>query len=183
MSSPVGALGPPRLAVSRCLLGAPVRYDGRHKLQPWLAEISNEDMVLLPICPEVEAGLGVPRAPIALYQVADERRVREVAGEGDHTAALDAVLRRRQAELATEGLDGFVFQARSPSCGLAGVPVHDEHGAVLDTGAGRFAAGIVAAFPQLPVAEAHTLAEPATRAAFLERVRAHHRQRVRPAPV
>src|SRR5213080_2301917 len=57
---------PLRLGISACLLGQAVRYDGGHKRDPFLAETLGRFVEWVPVCPEVELGLGVPREPIRL---------------------------------------------------------------------------------------------------------------------
>ena len=54
----------PRVGVSACLLGENVRYDGRHKLDPDMVDTLSQYFELVPVCPEVEMGLGVPREPM-----------------------------------------------------------------------------------------------------------------------
>jgi uncharacterized protein YbbK (DUF523 family) len=161
-----------RIGVSSCLLGARVRYDGGDKFHAGVAALARE-FALVPLCPEVAIGLGVPRPPIQVARVGGALRVVGVADRGlDVTEALDRVA----GDAALAGLDGYVFKSRSPSCGLQ-VPVFDEAGAVVGDGQGRFAAGVRARFPGLPVAEEAALADPTAVAGFAARVRAHHARR------
>ncbi len=132
----------PRLGVSHCLLGAAVRYDGGHRRCDWLADVLAPHVDLVPVCPEVEAGLSTPREPMHLDA---DRRLRGNDSGRDFTPALADFLARRTPELAAAGLDGFVLKSRSPSCGLAP--------------SGLFAAALVEALPALPVTEETTLAE------------------------
>ena len=50
-----------RLGISRCLLGEEVRYDGRHNRDNFLTGVLGRYVEWVPVCPEVEAGLGTPR--------------------------------------------------------------------------------------------------------------------------
>ena len=50
-----------KVGISTCLLGERVRYDGGHKLDPFLSETLGQYMEYVPVCPEVECGLPVPR--------------------------------------------------------------------------------------------------------------------------
>lgn len=160
----------PLVAVSACLAGDRVRYDGRDQTRPWIADLAAE-VELLRVCPEVELGLGVPRPPIQM--VAGGGLVR-VGGGADLAPAMSSLAQQRLSELAPR-LRGYVFKARSPSCGLD-VPVFASAVAgadVVERAPGRFAAAVRARFPGLPVAEDEELADAARRAAFLARVWAY----------
>lgn len=163
------------VGVSACLLGEPVRYDGGDKRQPWIEELRAE-VELVGICPELELGLGVPRPPI---QMVPGGGLQVVGGGRELGPAMAALATRRGEELAAR-LAGYVWKARSPSCGLS-APVFassDASAAVLGREPGRFAAALLQRFPDLPVAEEEALATPRGRAAFLARVRAY-----RPGPL
>ncbi|MBF0285415.1 MAG: DUF523 and DUF1722 domain-containing protein [Magnetococcales bacterium] len=164
---------PPRLAVgvSRCLLGDPVRYDGDHKRQPWLDETLGAWCRLVPVCPEVEAGLGLPREPMRLEGPPDAPRLLTLHTRRDLTAPLLAWREQRLAQLANEGLRGFVLKSRSPSCGAAGVALHpDAEGASEPVGTGLFAQALRQRFPLLPLEEEERLRDPPWRENFVERL-------------
>jgi uncharacterized protein YbbK (DUF523 family) len=162
-----------RLGVSACLLGEAVRYDGGHKRDAVVVELLGPRAQWVPVCPEVELGLGVPRAPIQL--AGDPRAPRLVVAETgeDLTGRMRRFTEARLDELARLDLDGYVLKAASPSCGPAGVPVQGTPGA---TGAGLFAAALAARFPDLPVEDERRLADPAVRAGFVERATARARR-------
>jgi uncharacterized protein YbbK (DUF523 family) len=159
-----------RIGISACLMGECVRYDGGHKLDRHLTEILGPHFEFVPVCPEVECGLPVPRAPMHLTGDAGAPRliVRDT-GE-DHTERLLDWANRRAAELHAAGLRGFIFRSRSPSCGLHDVRLHDANGAPVDAGAGLWARIFTRTFPDLPVEEDECLRDPARREAFLSRV-------------
>jgi uncharacterized protein YbbK (DUF523 family) len=130
----------------------------------------------------VEVELGVPRPPMRLVRISGEARLVTPATGADHTAAMRAWAARRLDELAAAGLSGYVLKSRSPSCGLAGVPLFDSglpEGRETGAGSGLFAAALAARFPDLPVAEETALADPARRERFLARVFARHRAELR----
>lgn len=169
---------PVRLGVSACLLGREVRYDGRHRRDRFLTEELGAHVEWVPVCPELDLGLGVPREPIHLVRGPGDLRLVGVRSQAEHTAAMRAYARRRVDTLAASGLDGYVLKSRSPSCGLGDVPVHDPTtGEVVGHDRGRFAAELTARLPLLPVIEEATLRSPADRDRFLERVCVHHRWR------
>jgi uncharacterized protein YbbK (DUF523 family) len=172
-----GTSGRPRVGVSSCLLGEEVRYDGGHKRDSFLADVLGEIIEWVPVCPEVEMGLGVPRPPMQLVGLGGDTRLVTPSTGADHTAAMSAWAARRLEELAALNLSGYVLKSRSPSCGLHGVPVFDLDGESAGEGRGLFAAALATRFPDLPIAEENALADPHRRAGFLSQVLALHRSR------
>ncbi|GAA1756857.1 DUF523 and DUF1722 domain-containing protein [Streptomonospora arabica] len=165
----------PRVGASSCLLGAAVRYDGGHCRSPFLADVLDRYVDWVPVCPEVEIGLGVPREPLRLER--GEGGDRAVAGRSraDRTDELRAVADRRSAGL--DRLDGYVLKDASPSCGLFGLPVVEDGHRVGAEGRGAFAARLTEIRPDLPVEEQGRLGDPVLRERFFERVFAHARLR------
>jgi uncharacterized protein YbbK (DUF523 family) len=165
-----------RLGVSACLLGEDVRWDGRNKRDPFVVEVLGAVVEWVPVCPEVELGLGVPREPIRLVgPAASPRLVAERSGQ-DHTRAMLRLAEARVRELSRLDLDGYVTKRDSPSCGLSRVPVHPARGGPpRRAGAGLFARVLAARLPRLPLVEEPALADGAARARFLARVRAYRR--------
>ncbi len=166
------------IGVSACLLGNPVRYDGDHKRTPYITDILGQHAALIPVCPEVEMGLPVPREPIRLESHGETSSVRLIApGSGiDRTEQMAAFCHRRLMELRDMNLCGYIFQARSPSCGMAQVKVfHPGTDAPELVGTGLFAAALIRAFPLLPAIENDTLENAESRHHFLLQVFALHR--------
>lgn len=163
MSSPL------RIGISACLLGHAVRWDGGHKRDAGLLEGLDVTIEWVAVCPELELGLGVPREPIHLRRRADALRLVGVASGRDWTMAMETYAARRARELAALELDGYVSKARSPSCGLRELPIHDASGArvVAQDGVGRFAAALRELLGDLPLVEEYELASAAGRAEFL----------------
>jgi uncharacterized protein YbgA (DUF1722 family)/uncharacterized protein YbbK (DUF523 family) len=173
----------PRIGISQCLLGAEVRYDGGHKRDPFLVETFGRFVEWIPVCPEVEVGMGTPREPIHLVASPDgvpsgEHRVRllGVRSQHDWTRDMDRWRRMRVRELARENLSGYVLKKDSPSCGLERVRVHDN-GNVSRAGRGLFAQALLDAFPNLPIEDEGRLHDPRLRDNFVERVFAYQRVR------
>lgn len=170
-----------RIGVSSCLVGQEVRYDGQHKLDRVVTAVLGEQFELVPVCPELELGLGVPREPIHLVRAPDRAGGLRLLGNlsaTDHTDAMVRWAERRIDELRRLGLGGYVFKARSPSCGVYSVPIQDGDRETRD-GVGLFARAFREALPLVPVEEEGRLADPALRATFVERVLAFAR---RPPP-
>jgi len=158
------------------LLGNPVRYDGDHKRNSYIVDTLTAYFDFHPFCPEVGIGLGVPRPPIRLVMTDNGLRVVGVKNKKqDVTDVLKAYSLARESEVAQ--LSGFIFKKGSPSCGTEGVAVFDTSGAVVASGAGLFAAVIMARFPALPVVEERHLQETLLRENFVERVIIYHQWR------
>lgn len=167
----------PIIGVSACLLGEPVRYDGRGRRDAWVSEVLARDFALESICPEMAIGLGVPRPPIEL--VARAGRIAALGVEDPGTEVTDALEALAAAVAGRLGavLAGYVFKARSPSCGVGSVPLHAApSGRVIGMTSGRFAAALQRALPGLPVAEEAGLGTAAARRDFLARARDRARE-------
>ena len=167
----------PRIGVSSCLLGEEVRWDGGHKREPFLLEVLGREVEWVPVCPEVEIGLGTPRPPMNLVRIGGETRLITAETGADHTAAMRSYAERRVEELARERLAGYVFKKDSPSCGLERVKLYPADGGDPRREArGLFAEALVHRFPDLPVEEEDGLRDPVRRGRFLAGVRARSRQ-------
>jgi uncharacterized protein YbbK (DUF523 family) len=165
--------------VSACLLGDAVRYDGGHKRDPILTIVLGPLVEWVSVCPEVEAGMGVPREPIQLVDEGGRIRLRAVRSGIDHTDSMSAFVDAKLTALAAEHLSGYILKADSPSCGLSQVPVVRPGGASTPTGVGLFAQALLERFPELPIEDERRLADPAIRDAFLDRVFAYAQRRHR----
>ncbi|HYX90342.1 MAG TPA: DUF523 and DUF1722 domain-containing protein [Myxococcaceae bacterium] len=164
-----------RIGVSACLLGHEVRWDGQHKRDAWLVEVLGPRVEWVPVCPEVEIGLGVPREPIRL--VGDPRAPRLVSESGvDLTQRMRTWAQRRTRELEALDLCGYVLKEGSPSCGMERVRVHPARGGrTRRQGTGAFARVLTKQLPLLPIEEERRLCDAQVREAFLERIFAYAR--------
>jgi len=166
-----------RLGVSACLLGREVRYDGGHKRDRFLTDTLGPFVEWVPVCPEVEIGLGVPRDTIRLVGDAPAPRlVVERTGE-DLTARMRRYAQARTRELESLELHGYVLKRGSPSCGLFRVRLYDNAGGVRGDATGAYAGVLTERLPLLPVEEEGRLGDPALRENFIERVFAMARWR------
>jgi len=158
-----------RLGISACLLGEKVRYDGGHKLDHYLTETLGPFVDWVPVCPEVETGLGIPREPMRLVGTAKEWRLKTRRTHVDHTDRMLKWARVRLRELSGEQLSGYIFKSRSPSSGLR-VKVYSEEGVSGPVGTGIWAGAFMAANPLLPVEDEGRLRDAGIRENFIERV-------------
>lgn len=162
---------PLRIGISACLLGQRVRYDGDHKRHENIVDVLSQWAELLPVCPEVAIGLGVPREPIRLEGSAESVRAIGIINRQDVSEELRAYGRKAAARLA--GVSGYVFKSKSPSCGLRSAKLHTDAGEILQSGVGLYAAEMIHAMPSMPVEEESQLDSLAQCEHFIERVRAY----------
>lgn len=164
------------LGVSSCLLGQKVRFDAGHKQDSFLIDTLARYAEFVPICPEVDIGLGIPRESIRLE--GDPRNPRLVAPKSgrDLTERMQEYSERRVEELAPLNLHGYVLKSKSPSCGMVHVRLYQvQGGGVSKNGVGIYAAALLRRFPTLPVEEEGRLHDPALRENFVERLFARRR--------
>jgi uncharacterized protein YbgA (DUF1722 family)/uncharacterized protein YbbK (DUF523 family) len=166
-----------RVGVSSCLLGETVRYDGGHKRDVYLREVLGRFVEWVPVCPELESGLGVPRPPMRLVRDGDSVRLVEIESGADHTRAVARWASGRLRSLRALALCGYVLKKDSPSCGMERVKVFGGAGLPRRDGVGIYARALRGAFPNLPVEEEGRLRDPDLRENFIERVFAYARLR------
>lgn len=167
-----------KIGISACLLGQQVRYDGGHNHDPFLVDTLGRYVAFVPVCPEVECGLGVPREAIQLTGDPASPRLMTVHSGQDLTRRMAEFAARRVDELAAEELCGFIFKSRSPSSGMEGVKVYpNDGGDPLTTGVGLFAKAFMTRFPLLPVEDESRLQDPGRRENFITRIFAFKRRR------
>jgi uncharacterized protein YbgA (DUF1722 family)/uncharacterized protein YbbK (DUF523 family) len=178
----------PRIGISSCLLGQPVRFDAGHKRDPFLVETFGPHVEWVPVCPEVEAGFGTPRETMSLVLREPQVRERGARFDGrnialvlntqqtDVTDKLVGYARRRVKTLAHERLSGYVLKQDSPSCGMERVKVYTPKGTER-AGRGLFAEALMGRLPNLPVEEEGRLSDPRILENFIERVFAYRRLR------
>jgi uncharacterized protein YbgA (DUF1722 family)/uncharacterized protein YbbK (DUF523 family) len=166
---------PIRIGISACLLGERVRYDGGHKRDVYIVETLGRHVEWIPVCPEVEMGLGTPRETLRLVRIGDDVRMVMPKTGADYTREMREYAQRRVKELGREVLHGYILKKDSPSCGMERVRLFDAKGVPAKSGRGLFAEVLLSHFPNLPVEEEGRLSDPRLRENFIERVFAYHR--------
>jgi uncharacterized protein YbgA (DUF1722 family)/uncharacterized protein YbbK (DUF523 family) len=166
-----------RIGISACLLGHEVRFDRGHKRDAFLSDTFGRFVSWVPVCPEVECGLGTPRESMRLVDRGSGIRLVTVRSNVDMTARLAEYAEERVARLAQEDLCGYVLKKDSPSCGLERVKVYDANAVPSRTGRGLFAARLLDRMPDLPIEEEGRLSDPRLRENFIQRVFAYRRLR------
>lgn len=164
-----------RIGVSACLLGAKVRYDGQHKLDNWIAGTLGRFATFVPICPEMDIGLGSPRESIRLTRVHGAVHLTAPKSGADHTKTMRHYATGKCDTLADLDISGYILKKDSPTCGMERVRIYDGTGTPSRTGRGLFAEVLLERFPLLPVEEEGRLKDPWLRENFIERLFAYRR--------
>jgi uncharacterized protein YbgA (DUF1722 family)/uncharacterized protein YbbK (DUF523 family) len=159
-----------KLGISSCLLGEKVRYDGGHKLDHFIIGTLGKFVEFVPVCPEVECGLGVPREAMHLVSSPEGPRLVTIRTQVDYTERMLAWAQKRVVELEQEDLCGFIFKSGSPSSGMERVKIYYGKGEPARTGVGMFAREFMQHVPLLPVEDEGRLHDPDLRENFLERL-------------
>jgi uncharacterized protein YbbK (DUF523 family) len=166
-----------RIGISACLLGQNVRYDGGHRHDRYITDAFGRFFEWVPICPEVEYGLPIPREAMRLFGDPANPRLVTIRTHIDHTDGMLAWAEKRLETLAALDLCGFIFKSRSPSSGMAAVKVYGDAGVVVEKGVGIFAGAFMKRFPLLPVEEDGRLNDPFLRGNFIERIFVYRQRR------
>lgn len=160
-----------KIAVSACLMGEKVRHDGSHRHDSFLTQTLSRFCELIPICPEVEAELGLPREAMHLESEGKEIRLIGSKSGRDLSSQLIKLTNKRMKFLAQEKIMGYIFKKRSPSCGISGIAVIDGQTKKLaHMGPGIYAQEFMINFPKIPVIDDGRLHNPELREAFFEKV-------------
>lgn len=175
MSAISGPGDSPLVGVSSCLLGNNVRYDGGHKLDRFIRDRLGSFVRFVPVCPEVECGLSIPREAMRLVNTGDAIKLLTQKTQTDITPRMTAWAEQKITDLKELPLCGFIFKSRSPSSGMKGVKVYTDKGGVTKTGIGIFAKAFMEAFPDLPVEDEGRLNDDGIRENFIERLFVMHR--------
>jgi uncharacterized protein YbgA (DUF1722 family)/uncharacterized protein YbbK (DUF523 family) len=166
-----------RLGVSACLMGEKVRYDGGHKWDRYLTDTLGQYVTYVPVCPEAECGLGIPREAMRLTGDPASPRLVTIRSGVDLTGRMTAWARERVRQLETENLCGFIFKKDSPSSGMERVKVYNDQGMPEKKGVGLFARAFMDHFPLIPVEDEGRLHDPKLRENFIEQIFALKRWR------
>ena len=168
---------PIKIGISSCLLGNEVRYDGSHQHDRYITGTLGNFFEFVPVCPEVECGLPVPRETMRLVGESTSPRLVTTKTNIDHTEKMQRWAEVRVKELETEDLHGFIFKRKSPSSGMERVKVYGENKIPQNTGVGIFARAFMEHFPLLPVEEDGRLHDIHLRENFIERIFIYKRWR------
>lgn len=147
----------PKIGISACLVGMRVRYDGTAKRQQQIVTFFTGKADLIPVCPETGCGLGVPRETIHLIGDPAMPRLETTVTKRNITAQMQSWIETTLTELVLlHNIKGFIFKARSPSCGYKDTPVRQADGASI-IGQGLFAQAVSLNLPHIICADEEML--------------------------
>ena len=159
-----------RVGISSCILGNPVRWNAGHKLDKYLTHTLGQFVEYVPVCPEVEVGLGVPRESMRLVGDPERPRLITFKSKTDHTDKMVRWADKRVKALEKENLCGFIFKSDSPSSGMIRVKVYNDKGMPHKVGVGIFARAFMNHFPSIPVEDDGRLNNPQIRENFIQQI-------------
>lgn len=171
------AEAPLRIGVSSCLLGEEVRYDGGHKRSRFVVDELGKWLEFIPVCPEVEIDMGIPRPPIRIERTDGQLRLVAPKTGEDFTRRMSRYSQERIEKLRKEQLDGYILKKGSPSCGPFRIRIYSKGQPTHRDEVGFFAAELQRQWPQLPVEDEGRLCDNAIRENFIERIFVHNRWR------
>ncbi len=121
-----------KILVSACLLGKKCKYNGGDNYSPAIVEFV-KDQEVIPVCPEMRAGMGCPRIPIEIVDgVLMDRNGKNV------DASMRAAIKEILAEIQDEEISCAILKSRSPTCGVRQVYDGTFSGKLI-SGSGLFA--------------------------------------------
>jgi len=159
-----------KIGISSCLLGNNVRYDGGHQHDRYITDTLGRFFTWVPVCPEAECGLGIPREAMRLIGEPESPRLFTIHSGIDHTDRMLQWVMKKCKELENKGLCGFIFKNKSPSSGIGGVKIYSPSGMPDRKGVGIFGGAFMKHFPLIPVIDDGRLHDPILRENFIERV-------------
>lgn len=165
------------IGVSSCLLGNKVRFDGGHKHDRYITGTLGTFFDFVPVCPEVECGLPIPREAMRLVGDPEAPLLLTSRTGVDHTKRMKDWTISRVEQLADNDLCGFIFKSKSPSSGMERVKVYGKNNMPRPVGVGLFARAFMERFPLIPVEEEGRLHDMVLRENFIESVFVYRRWR------
>jgi uncharacterized protein YbbK (DUF523 family) len=153
MNNPPQATQLITVGISTCLLGEKVRFDAGHKHDKYITDILGAHFQFIPVCPELEVGMGVPREPVRLVGTVKNPHMIGIKSATDWTERMNAYSKERVKQLEFYNLSGYIFKADSPSCGMERVRVYSDKGMPTRTGQGLYTRVFVKHFPLIPLEE------------------------------
>lgn len=159
-----------KIGISTCLIGEKVRYDGGHKHDRYITDTLGQYFEWIPVCPEVEYGLPIPREAMHLIGNPASPRLVTIRTGIDHTEGMYKWAENKLKQLEKETLCGFIFKSKSPSSGIGGVKVYTPSGIPSSSGIGIFGGTFTRYFPLIPVIDDVRLHNPNLRENFVDQV-------------
>ena len=156
------------IAISACLLGYAVRYDGAHQRNEIIIQQLGEHFNIIPVCPEVEIGLSVPREKIELHQRG--MKIHLLSSRQPVIDLTEQMIEYASIFLKNHQISGVILKDKSPSCGVKNCKQYDEAGDMQRKGTGIFAARIMQLEPNLPMLQSHLIVQSEDLDCFIRKV-------------
>jgi len=161
-----------RIAVSACLLGEKIRYDGGHKQERFITEELGQFAEFIPFCPE-HLAFGTPRPSVRLLHHENRVQVQSNKDGIDLTEPLIQSSRNELSKISQEPLCGIVFKSKSPSCGMKSAKIYLDNGFCEGKEDGIFVSMCREHYPLLPMEEEGRLQDAWLRENFIMQVFAY----------
>ena len=155
------------IAISACLLGHKVRYDGAHQENIIIKRLI-ECLNVIPVCPEVEIGLGVPREKVELHQ--QGVKIHLLTSHKPVIDLTEQMAAYAQVFLRNHKISGMILKDKSPSCGVGNCKQYDASGDMQRNGTGVFAATIMQLKPDLPMLQSNLVIQASDLDDFMQKV-------------
>ncbi|MDP3300518.1 MAG: DUF523 and DUF1722 domain-containing protein [Sulfuricurvum sp.] len=161
-----------KLAISACLLGENIRFDGGHKRDRFITDQLSDFSEFIPFCPE-DLAFGTPRPSVRLVNIQGDIRVHSNKTGDDLTDALQQTSRNELSKLDSQSLCGIIFKSKSPSCGMKSAKMYLENGFTEGKEDGVFARLCRERYPLLPMEEEGRLEDAWLRENFVMQIFAY----------
>lgn len=159
-----------KIGIAKCLLGDKVRYDGGHKLDRYLRDVLGQYVDWVPVCPEVECGMGIPREAVRLAGNLDTPRLIGRKSGEDWTDRMQVWGRNKIEFLEKEDLCGYIFKHGSPSNAMGRMKVFQDNGKIFYNGVGIWSRMVMDYFKQLPCEDDGRLHDNGIKENFITRI-------------
>jgi len=161
----------PRVVISSCLGFEKCRYDASGVESAAVRDILSE-VNPIPVCPEIEMGLSIPRDPICVVLFDRKARLIQPFTGMDLTSNMIKYSLKFLQSIPLP--DGFIMKSKSPSCGIGGTKIFDnpDDDIPVAFGDGFFVKAVKVTFPLLAIESEETLKNPLVKREFMRRIRA-----------
>ena len=156
-----------KIAVSGCLLGNEIRFNGGHSHDRFVTQNLGQYVEFVSFCPE-HLAFGTPRSTIRLVEDENEGYyVQSSDALADVTEELQNTNNIEIKKIEDDAIRGIIFKSKSPSCGLGSAMIYRTNGYSKEKGDGLFVRMCKEQFPLLPMEEEGRLNDPWLRENFI----------------
>jgi len=159
----------PRIIISKCIEFESCRYNGQIIRNEFVARIKDY-VEFIPICPECEIGLGIPRNPIRIVEKENVSKLIQPATGKDVTNEMNEFSKKFLSNI--KDIDGFLLKSQSPSCGIKDVKIYprSKDSSPIYRGAGLFGKNVIETYPHLAIEDEARLRNNSIKDHFLKKI-------------